>query len=535
MPYTIALTATGLYRVTSAGAGTSLTLPYETTIVSGRTPRMAVLDRNVIITNALSRSILVDPDFNVYPLQLAAPLSAAVLSDGASGTLTGTFKVKYTYVIKNEAGKIIVESDFSPASASYTIASKLLKATVSKPSDTSVTHIKLYRTTTGPGTTYFPWGEIDGRDTATFASAMSDTSLQLVAAPTSLGAAAGMLPGSFMPNCVAWKNRLWGTGGDDKTVDKLRFTDVNKPYAWKSSFEHIVQPVGFDELGVTALIPRRDELGVFKRHTMSKVIGDTSSNFEVISVHNGKGCFAPLTSVVIDDVAYFLGEDGVYTWGPEGIKCVSNGKVRKWFNTTTYFNRALFGSAFAKYNLKYHGYELHLAAAGSSNIDRWVFYDIERGKWWGPHKTDKFTPTCGLGQFIDTSALTVPVLGGSDGKIYATNAATGFTDVDTAIAISGETGRHNMETPDIMKLWHGPTFIFTEQASAGNLAFAAKVGDKDASTTRTLTITATEPGRQRFSPLGPGRYCGFTFTETTNALACEIQGYEMNTTELGRR
>ena len=533
MPYTIALTATGLYRVTTAGAATALTLPYETSIMSGRKPRMAVLDRNVIITNALSRSILIDPDFNVYPLQLQPPTSAPVLTNATGSGLSGTYRAKYTYLIKDANGKVICESDFSPISAAFTVSDDLLKVTVSKPFDTSVTHIRIYRTTTS-GSTYFPWIDIDGRDTATASSALSDASLQLVAAPTTLGTAPGCMPGTFMTECVAWKNRLWGVGGDATSVDKLRHTDVNKAYGWKSTFEHIIQPVGWDAQGITALIPRRDELGVFKRHFMSKIIGDTAANFEPIIVRNGKGCFAPLSAIVVDDIAYFLGEDGVYTWGPNGFDCISNGRVRKWFNTSTYFNRAQFPNAFAKYNQKYHGYELHLAAAGSSNIDRWVFYDIERKKWWGPHLTTAFTPTCGLGQFIDSNSLTVPIVGGSDGVIYQTNQTT-FNDDGEAISISAESAKHGHDTPDIHKLFHGPSFIFTEQAAAGNLSVACAVGDRDAATTRTLTIDQRNGDRQRFSPLGAGRTLKFTFTESTLNQGCEIQGYEINSHELGRR
>lgn len=533
MPYTIALTASGLYRVTSAGVGTALTLPYETNIVAGRKPRMAVLDRNVVITNALTRSILIDPDFNVYPLQLQPPTSAPVLSNTAGAGLTGVYRAKYTYLIKDGNGKVICESDFSPASAAFTITDDILTATISKPLDTSVTHVRIYRTTTN-GSTYFPWIDIDGRNTTAISSTLADASLQLVAAPTSLGTAPGCLPGTFMQECVTWKNRLWGVGGDDKTVDKLRHTDVNKPYAWKASFEHVIQPLGGDQQGITALIPRRDELGVFKRHYMSKIIGDTAANFEPIIVRNGKGCFAPLSAVVVDDIAYYLGEDGVYAWGPEGFDCISNGKTRKWFTSSGYFNRAQFPNAFAKYNQKYHGYELHLAGTGSSNIDRWAFYDIERRKWWGPHLTTAFTPTCGLGQFVDSNSLTVPIIGGSDGVIYQTNQAA-FNDDGEAITIGAETARHSADTPDIKKLWHGPSFIFTEQAGAGNLSIAAKVGDRDQATTRTLTVVMTNPGRQRFSPLGAGEYCGFTLSESTLNQGCEIQGYELNSHELGRR
>jgi hypothetical protein len=534
MAFYIALGGTSLYRLTTAGAATALTLPTGVSVVSGRRPRFSVVGRDVIGTNAFSRSILIDPDFNVYPLQLRPPASAPVLSSSVSGNLSGTFKVKYTHIIKDpNTGRLIAESDFSPISASSgAISSKLLKAVVETSPDTQVTHRRLYRTTTGPGTTYFPWFDIDGNTLTSGSDDMSDAALQLVAAPTTLGSAPGMVPGTFMPLCVEWKGRLWGVG--DVDPDVLRHTDLEKPYAWKSSFEFRIPPIGFDQYGVTALIPRRDELGVFKRNFMHKIVGNTNATFERIQVQNGKGCYAPESAIVIDDIAYYLGEDGVYTWGPEGITPISNGRVRKWFTTDTYFNRSQFPNAFAKYNAKYHGYELHLAAAGSSNIDRWVFYDIERGKWWGPHLTAAFTPTSALGFFIDTNSLTVPIVGGSDGVIYLGNRTT-FNDDGSAISISAETARHSADTPDIKKLFHGPSFIFKKQSAAGNLSVACKVGALDASTTRTLSVTQTKPNRERFSPLGEGEYVGFVFTESTLNQGCELHGYELMTHELGRR
>lgn len=539
MPFYVAKGGANLYRMTTAGVATALTLPTDVVEVSGRRPRFTVVGRDVICTNAFSRSLLIDPDFNVYPLQLRPPASPPVLTSAVAGTLSGTFRVKYTHIIKDPlTGRLIAESDFSPVSASSgAIVSKRLKAVCEVSPDAAVTHRRFYRTTTGPGSTYFPWVDLDGNTLTAVSDDMSDTALQLLAAPTTLGAAAGMVPGTFMTLCTEWKGRLWGVGSDE--VDKLRHTDIEKPYAWKTTFEFNIPPMGFDQYGTTALIPRRDELGVFKRNFMSKIVGDTNDTFERQTVHNGKGCMASESAVVIDDIAYFLGEDGVYTWGPDGVSCVSNGAVRKWFTSGDYFNRAQFPNAFGKYNAKYHGYELHLAAAGSSNIDRWVFFDIERKKWWGPHKTDEFTPSCGLGFFVDANTLTVPVVGGSDGFIYLTNQSNFYdgpnlTDA-SAIAVSSATGRHSADTPDIEKLWHGPSMLFGKQAAAGNLAVACKVGELDAATTRTLTVTMSTGSRQRFSPLGRGRFCGFEFTETTKNQGCQIFGYEINSHELGRR
>ena len=520
--------------MTAAGVATALTLPSGITIDTTRRPRLAVLGRDIILTNATTRSLLIDPDFNVYPLQLQAPASAPVLSSSASGGLTGTFRVKYTYIIKDPlSGRLIAESDFSPVSASSgAITSKLLKATFAPSPDAAVTHTRFYRTLTGPGTVYFPWIDSDGRTSLTSISDdLSDASLQLVAAPTTLGGAPGLATGSFMTLLVEWKDRLWGVG--DKDVDVLRYTDIEKPYAWKTSQEFNVPPVGFDQFGITGLAPRRDELGVLKRQFMSKITGDTG-HFERQKVHQGKGCIAPESVVVIDDVAYWLGEDGVYAWDSNGIRNISDGRVRKWFTTTTYFNRARFQNAFAKYNQKYHGYELHLAATGASTENRWVVYDIERGKWWGPHLTATFTPTCAQGFFIDSDNLIVPAVGGSDGIIYVGNQSA-LTDNTSAISVSATTAFHSMETPNITKLFGHTAILFAEQAAAGNLEVAAKIGALDASTVVTLAIDQTKGNRQEFPPLGEGEFCQLVFTESTNSAACQLFGYEIDTFELGRR
>ena len=163
MPFYVAVGGTSLYRMTTAGVATALTLPTGVTILTGRRPRFAVLNRNVIGTNAFSRSINIDPDFNVTLSQLKPPATAPVLTSSASGGLTGTFRVKYTHIIKDADKRIVAESDFSPISASSgAITSKLLKATVEVSQDPGVTARKMYRTATGPGTVYFPWFEIDG-------------------------------------------------------------------------------------------------------------------------------------------------------------------------------------------------------------------------------------------------------------------------------------------------------------------------------------------------------------------------------------
>lgn len=536
MAFYIVVSGTKLYRVNTAGAATELTLPTGITLDVTRRPRMAVMGRNVVVNNVGIRSFFVDPNFNVYPQQIQPPVSPPILTSASTGVLSATvgYRVKYSYLIKDPlTNNVLVESQLSPASASSgTFSLKLLKADgLAASPDRAVTHRRLYRTTDGTST-YFPWFDLEGNTLTSASDDISDALLDDFAAPTELGVINGCLPYSYCTLLVEWKGRLWAV--TDTDPDYLRYCAAGLFYAWKSSYQIPITPIGFDQFGITGFIRRKNELGVGRRNVLWKITGDDTTNFQPVIVHEQRGIFSSESVVVIDDVGWFLSEDGVYTWGPDGVECKSDaGNVRKWFNTDTYFNRALFSSAFGKYNQKYDGYELHMAAAGSSVIDRWVFCDRKSGKWYGPHKTAAFTPTTGIGQFIDSNSLTVPLLGSSDGKLFVTDSPS-FNDNGSAISLSGVGVRTANGTPDIEKLFKRPSFIFKRQAAKGDLVVAGAIGEPDCG--ETIRFEIDQRGtRERFPVLGHGRFCSLTFTESTLDQGCEIQGYEIPAHELGRR
>ena len=539
MAYSIIAAGGSLYRMTTAGVATALTLPTDVTLSSTRPARMAVLGRNVAVVNGANRSLVVDPLGTVRHMQLTPPASPVILAAGSAGSLSGTFQVKYTYITKDPvSGALLAESDFSPASAaSSTLTSDLLNVTgIGLSPDSDVTHRRLYRTATGPGSTYFHWIDVDGNTITATSNDMSDTALSVVAAPTERGVAPGAILGTYMTRCVEWKQRLWGVG--DLDVDTLRYSGSGTYYGWPATYGFSIAPVGADEFGITGLMPRRDELGIARRNILWKIIhngtnSDGTPNFEAIRVYNGKGCWAPDSVVVSNDVAYFLGEDGIYTWDSSGIRCISDeAGVRKWFTSTTYFNKAQFQNAFAHYNSVYNTYELHLAAAGSSNIDRWIAYDIKHRRFFGPHLTSAFTPSAAL-QLYDADSQAIPVLGNTTGFVSQKN-QTAFTDWTSAIAMSLTTKFHDGQTPDITKQWLQPALLNAIQASAGTLTMGVYRGDLNASLTKTYTADMTK-GRQRFSRIGAGRFVQFVLAESTNNLGAEIFGYELPFFELGRR
>lgn len=208
-------------------------------------------------------------------------------------------------------------------------------------------------------------------------------------------------------------------------------------------------------------------------------------------------------------------------------------KVHPWFNTDTYFNRTLFADAVGGFNPDLDTYDLHLAAAGSSTLNRWVSYHIKQRIWTGPHVTAKFTPTY-RGLLRDDAMEAVPTIGGSDMFLYKMN-QSGATDVDTAIAIDWITKFLAADTPDITKVWLEPTFHVKRQgATPQPLVVTPRIGALDASNGTAQNISQAID-RSRLARLGVGRFLRLQFTHSTNAEDVDLRGLELPYVEAGRR
>lgn len=536
MAYYIVASGGSLYQMTSAGVATALSLPSGVTLSSTRPARMAVLGRNIFVVNGPTKSLWVAPDSTVRTMLIAPPGNAPALAAGNAGSYSGTVRAKYTYIIKDpDTGALLAESDFSPISAAATVTSQYINvSSVSTSPNSSVTHRRLYRTATGPGTAYFHWFDLEGNTITAGSDDTSDAALAVEAAPTTLGPAPGMSPGTYMTQCVEWKGRLWGVGNID--VDTLLFSAADSFYGWPTTFYFEMTPMGRDSYGITGLMRRRDELGVAKRDILWKIVGTDEDDFQPIKVREGpgKGCWAPDSVQVIDDVAYFLGETGVYTWGTSGVQSISDERVHGWFATDTYFARSEFPNAFSRYNPKYHWYELYLAAAGGTTINRWVSYDIEKGKWWGPHITSEFTPSS-AGIIVDSNNINQPGVGTTLGYIYLGNQSTFLDGASTAISMSLTSKAHDANTPDIEKLWGQPSIISKIESSAGTCNFISKTGGLDVANVLSQTVDLTKGRSSLNLRLGMGRFCQIQITEATASQGCEIYGYQLPVHELGKR
>lgn len=529
MPYYIVQHGTNLSLVVPAGTATTLVMPTGVTVSSALKPRFAVWKREVVVVNSTSEPIAVDKEGDTRVLTPLAPASAPVLAVGAVGNLTGVYQVKVSFYIKDEFGNLLAESGLSPVSNSVTLTSDVLNVTSIPISAQDVSGRRLYRTTAG-GSVFFPWIDVDGNTVTAAQGDLPDAALQLVAAPTNLGS------GPNLSLVAEWRGRLWGVDKDN--IDSLRRTGADTGYAWDPDLEFEVPPIGRDRRGVTALIKRRDELGVAKWDSFQMVTGNDDDSFTLVQVAEGIGCVSNESVQVIEDEAFFLGAPyGVYKWTDGGITNISDDKVKAWFATDTYFNRARFEYATSNFDPVYKIYSLHLSAAGSSTNDRWIYYDIVADQWYGPHKTGEFTPTAS-GLLTTSEDKPIPTIGSSNGFLWknqdtrtdGTSTAIDF-DVDTSF-MSGAP-----PAPDIDKAFL-ELAVITKVLSGGLpkiLTITPKVGGLDASASEAISHDMTL-GRERLPRLGaPGRFAQLNFRQNTADTDTVIYGFELPYFELGRR
>lgn len=475
MAFYLAQAGDKLYKVDTNGTAVELALPAGVTINADRRGRFAILDRVIVFVNAPSLNLQIDANLVVRILTPVTPATAPTAGVGAAGNLTGSYRYGVTFAITSGT-RVVSESAMSDPSSAVVLAAQRGSLTaIAVSTQPNVNARRIYRTLNG-GTDFFLVATISDNVTTVLTDNTTD---EEAAAGTPLDEELGQPPGAttadYVEEIVAWKDRLWLLSHNEP--DSIRFSGNGLAYAYAEDNEVKAKPIGADLAGGTGFIARRNELGVGKRRKFMKIIGNDESDFEVLGISDDVGIWAPESTVVIRDVGYFLAEDGVYEFGPTGLKCLSREKVHPWFTTDDYFNRAMFSEAFAHYNQKLDGYQLFLAAAGSDEIDRWVFLDVKTRNWYGPHKTAALTPNC-CGVFEDNDGLVVPVIGDADGKIWRMNQPS-FRDGDSAIDMDVLGKFHSQGNPDSTKVW-GPLSIFTKAESDGELTIEARVGGLDA-------------------------------------------------------
>ncbi len=541
MSFTVMQVGTALQLISEAGVlSAPLTLPTGVTLRSDIPPRFVVFGRYVILVNTPSQPLSIDPTGTVRLLCPRPPRLGAILTGQNTGTLTGTYAgVRYTFITVDPVSlALISESDYSPPSNSATIAAQALNAAGLDISPDQVTGRRLYRPTT-LGAVNFQWVDLDGNFLTQAQDDLPDAGLSIVAAPVDFGTPPDLTL------ITSWRTRLWGV--DRIAVDDLRYSSVNQQYKWSPLNDFPIPDVGSDKFGIRGLMTRRESLGIGRTNSLSAIIGTDETNFAIVKLSQNCGILSQESIAVYRDVAYFLWEDGVYSWSDAGIQCVSDGdantnssgiavtglhgRVRSWFATDDYFNRSRFQYAFAHVDPIRNKYRLFLNPAGETTKMQWVEYDLNEHTWWGPHTTSAFTPTS-VFIVLDGQLVQRPTFGGSNSNTYREQELR--TDVVSPIVMDVVLKRYDMAEPDINKYW-GQLSIIGKAQTTGALSISVTVGELNAATNFSITWDMTQ-SRQRLQRMGTGKHLQLELIDGEVGQDVEIYGIEVAPVNiLGRR
>jgi hypothetical protein len=533
MAFAVVQAGNKLYKVDpDTGTATELTLPTGVTLSTTRKPQFAVLNQWVVLVNSPTQNLAIDPEGVVRVMTPRSPQAQPIIASGGAGNVTGSITVKYTYAVKGTDGQLYMESPLSPQSQAFAASSNILAISniLASLEGTTGWIRRIYRTLAG-GTVYYHVADIEDNVGTTLTHNLADAGVELLPVLDEiLVSPPGTLPGTWMKTVIQWKSRLWGVSSAPDKVDEVVYCEENKVFAWPNTL--IAYPTGQDREGVVGFAPRRDELGVLKRDGLWQITGG-GDTFSLVQVQFGRGgCISPDTIVVINDNVYWLGDDGVWEWGPDGLQNVSDEQVAPWFKSDTYFNRSRFSYAFAKYNALRKTYDLHLAATGSSVEDRWVSFNIQNKKWYGPHKTGAFTPSAAE-LVSDGSGLPVALVGGTNGIVYKMNQATYHDGSSTLIDYDVTGPFHFANAPDIEHYWDMLSVLTKVQAS-GTLSITPTVGRLDTAAGSVISHDMTL-GRQRLERMGVGAGLRLRFQQATADVGVTQYGYEIPFHEIGRR
>lgn len=532
MAYSSTLVQSGadLYIVAEDGGSTVLSEPSTVTISAIRPPRFEVNGVHAIVVNSPNEPLIVDDSGVVLFMSPAAPSAAPTLAVGAAGALTGTFGVKYTFAIRTIDDVIVAESGFSPSASVALTADKLSVADLQLLSGLTAANYdsryevvrRIYRTTAGTST-YFLWYTVADNTTTSFSDDTSDASINTLAA-------ANLASAPFLSNVASFRDRLFGV--DDTTNREiLLYSEAGLRWAWpEDNYFTMPQVKGDQQSGITALMPRRDALGVAKSNMLLQLTGTSDADFQLVTLSTSVGCVSHESAAIYRDAWYFLGQDGVYRWDENGVNSITDGRVRSWFTTDTYFDRASFDTAFGVIDILDKSYKLFLVEAGDTDSNVWIEYDIESGTWWGPHKTSAYTFTSAF-----TAAGHQPLMvAGTSAGYLTVETSTRSDDASAAIEVEAITAPIQATDPPAMT-YFGNLEVEVAPQAAGSLLIYPTVGELAESEDTVMTRDLTDPS-ESLPRLGYGRFLKLRFYHNTISQIIQILGFEVSPVNVvGRR
>jgi len=387
--------------------------------------------------------------------------AAPTFASNIDGDLTaGTYCYQVTYV--DEDGYESNGSGSSAGMAALASPNDGIVITIPVSDDPKVTKRRIYRTAVD-GAIFYYEGEVANNTATTFSSTLSDAIIILNTvlhddhdAPV---AAAQLI--------TKRENRLYLANGDDLCISALSDVDYFPP----SQF--IV--VG-NRQKITGMIEQLSALPIFTNNSIERLIGVDEDNFEFRNAYSDKGCIAPRSLVICDNLLIYLSYDGVYyfdgvnsgTFNPRLNKYIKDNINRTYIHlsSATYFND--------RYLLSY--------PKGASTVPSETIWIDWKTKTMGVYSY-AFSCYCKWDKGGDSLRL----FGGSstEGRVYEIDSGT--TDDAAAIACYDKTDPIDLGIPERWKQFYN-IYIKVKSTTGTALTFYYTL-DNNAETSKSLTLT----------------------------------------------
>jgi hypothetical protein len=227
-----------------------------------------------------------------------------------------------------------------------------------------------------------------------------------------------------------WDNRLWVADDDDNT---LYYSGIDAPEEYDTSVRYIKIRESQANDKITAIVPFKDNLYVFKEKSIYAVVSYSNGTYGQFLCNSDFGCVAPWSMVECNNLLMFLSHRGFELYN--GCESYANDFSIKIGTTVKTIDPVYYEYISAMHNRVCHEVWFSIPNRKSGAAAMTIVYNYETNKWFffQFHKT----PSC-LVETKNSSKELVNYMGTKDG--YLCLCDSGYTDAGTTISATARKG-----------------------------------------------------------------------------------------------